>query len=84
MPEETLKSYLAHFTNEITYCRQVMDSEALSTLRGGLNINTLFWRDVRNRKPATYDEMVEMMRVEIVNKEMIKHCNRAAQGLLPQ
>ncbi|XP_022859618.1 uncharacterized protein LOC111380322 [Olea europaea var. sylvestris] len=59
--------------------------EALSALKDGLNMNTLFWMDLCSKNPATYDELVEMMRVEIVNKEMIDHQNHAAQGLpLPQ
>ncbi|CAI9762901.1 unnamed protein product [Fraxinus pennsylvanica] len=78
---ETLKSYLARFTDEITYCEQVTDKEALSAPKGGLNMNTLFWRNVRSKNPSTYDELVEMMKVEIVNEEMINHRNRAAQGL---
>ncbi|XP_022857368.1 uncharacterized protein LOC111378408 [Olea europaea var. sylvestris] len=82
-PGETLKSYLTRFTDEITYCEQVTDREALSALKGGLNMNTLFWRDVRSKHPATYDALVEMMRVEIVSREMIDHRNRAAQGLPP-
>lgn len=80
---ETLKNYLARFTDEITYCEQVTDKEALSALKGGLNMNTLFWRDVRSKNLSTYDELVEMMKVEIVNEEMIDHRNRAAQWLPP-
>lgn len=40
--DENLKSYLTRFTNEMTYCEQVIDREALSALRRGLNMNTLF------------------------------------------
>ncbi|XP_022899196.1 uncharacterized protein LOC111412489 [Olea europaea var. sylvestris] len=47
-PGEMLKSYLAKFTDEITYCEHLTDREALSTLKGGLNMNTLFLRDVRH------------------------------------
>lgn len=43
---KTLKSYLAQFTNEMTYCEQVTKREALLALKGGLNMNTIFWRDV--------------------------------------
>ncbi|CAI9763835.1 unnamed protein product [Fraxinus pennsylvanica] len=43
---ETQKSYLARFSDEKTYCEQVTDKEALSAMKGGLNMNTLFWRDV--------------------------------------
>ncbi|XP_022868501.1 uncharacterized protein LOC111388069 [Olea europaea var. sylvestris] len=39
---ESLKSFLSRFTDEMTYCVQVTDREALSALRGGLNMNTLF------------------------------------------
>lgn len=37
-PEETLKSFLAHFTNEMTYFMQVTDREAILALRAGLNV----------------------------------------------
>ncbi|XP_022880865.1 uncharacterized protein LOC111398161 [Olea europaea var. sylvestris] len=69
--------------DEITYCEQVTDREALSVLKGGLNMNTLFWRDIRSKNPPTYDELVETMRVEIISKVMIDHRNRAVQGLPP-
>lgn len=44
-------------------------------------MNTLFQWDVRNKNPVTYDELVKMIRVEIVIEEMIDHRNRVAQGL---
>lgn len=59
----------------MTYCERVMNREALSALRGGLNMNTLSWRDVRNQNPTTCDVLVEMMRSEIENKELIDHYN---------
>ncbi|XP_022852948.1 uncharacterized protein LOC111374508 [Olea europaea var. sylvestris] len=58
-------------------------NQYLSSLKGGHNINTLFWKDVPSKNPATYDELVEMMRMEIVSEEMIDHRNNAAQGLPP-
>lgn len=67
-----MKSYLAQFTNERTYCEQVTDREVLSALRRGLNINILFWMDVRNKNPTSYNAM---MRSEIVNEELIDHRN---------
>lgn len=80
---ETLKNYLARFTDEIIYCEQIADKEALLALNGGLNMSNLFWRDVRNKNPVTYNELVEMMRVEIVNEEMIDHRNGTMKGLWP-
>lgn len=44
-------------------------------------MNTLFWRDVRNKNPTTYDALVEMMRSEIVNEKLIDHRNRTSMGL---
>lgn len=46
-------------------------------------MNTLILRDVHNMNPTTYDELVEMIKVEIVNEKMIDHRNMAVQGLLP-
>lgn len=77
-PGGTLKNCLTRFTEEITYCEQVTDRKALSALKEGLNLNTLFWRDVWSRNLTSYDELVEIMRVEIVNEEMIDHRNHAA------
>lgn len=45
-PRKTMKSFLSHFIDEMTYYVQVTDREALSVLWGGPNMNTLFWRDV--------------------------------------
>lgn len=46
-------------------------------------MNTLFWRDVQNQYPTTYDVLLEMMRREIINEELIEHRNRASRGLPP-
>lgn len=52
---------------------QVTDREMLSTFRGGLNMSTFFMRDVRNQDTASYDALLEMMRREIINDELINH-----------
>lgn len=80
---KTLKSYLERFTDKMTYCEQVTDREALSSLREGLNINTLFWRDVRNKNLTTYDGLVKMMKSEIVNEKLINHRNQTSMELPP-
>lgn len=59
----------------MTYCEQVLDREALSILRGGLNMNTIFWRDVRIKNPTIYDVLLKMIRSEIVDEELIDYCN---------
>ncbi|XP_022883391.1 uncharacterized protein LOC111400197 [Olea europaea var. sylvestris] len=61
---KTMKSYLTRFTDKITYCEKVTDREALSALKGGLNMNTLFWRGAQSKNPGTYDELVEMIRAD--------------------
>lgn len=45
-------------------------------------MKTLFSTDVCNKNPTTYDQLVEMMRDEIVSREMIDHRNRIVSGLL--
>lgn len=82
---ETPKSYLTRFTDEMTYCAQVTDREALLALKRGLNINTFFWTDVWNRNPNSTINyaLVEMMRSEIVREKPIDHRNRTSLGLLP-
>lgn len=34
-------------------------------------MDPLFWMDVRNKNPKAYDDLVKMMKVEIVNEEII-------------
>lgn len=80
---EALKTFLSRFTDEMTYCVQVTDREALTALRGGLDMNSLFWRDVQNKDPTTYDALLEMIRQEILNEELKDHRNRASRGLPP-
>lgn len=79
---ETLKNYLARFTDEITYYEQVTDRDEFSALKGGLNMKILFC-DVWSKNLATYNKLVEMMRTEIVNEKMIDHKNHVVQGLPP-
>lgn len=50
------------FTDEITYCMQVIDREPLTVLRGGLDMNSFLWRDVQNKDLASYDALLEMIR----------------------
>lgn len=78
---ENLKSFLSWFTNEMMYCVQVTNCEALSTLLESLKVNTLFSRDVQNKDPTMYDALLKMMRREIINEELIDHRNRANKGL---
>lgn len=59
----------------MTYFEQINNKEALSSLREDLNINTLFWMDVRNKNSTNYDASVEMKISEIVNEKFIYHHN---------
>lgn len=43
-------------------------------------MNTVCWRDMQNKNSTTYDEVVEVIGIEIVNEEMIDHRNNVAQG----
>lgn len=36
-------------------------------------MNSLFWRDFQNKDPTRYDALQEMIRQEIVNKELRDH-----------
>ncbi|KAL2506291.1 Uncharacterized protein Adt_21912 [Abeliophyllum distichum] len=44
-------------------------------------MNHPFWRDVRNKNPTTFDQLVEMIMEEITNENMILHRNRG--GVAP-
>ncbi|KAL2503835.1 Uncharacterized protein Adt_19456 [Abeliophyllum distichum] len=63
------------------FCERITDAEALSALKGGLDMNHPFWRDVRNKNPTTFDQLVEMIMEEITNENMILHRNRG--GVAP-
>ncbi|KAL2533422.1 Ribonuclease H [Abeliophyllum distichum] len=78
---EPLQSYLSRFNEEMLFCETITDAEALSALKGGLDMNHPFWRDVRNKNPTTFDQLVEMIMEEITNENMILHRNRG--GVAP-
>ncbi|KAL2542883.1 Ribonuclease H [Abeliophyllum distichum] len=78
---EPLQSYLSRFNEEMLFCERITDAEALSALKGGLDMNHPFWRDVRNKNPTTFDQLVEMIMEEITNENMILHRNRG--GVAP-
>ncbi|KAL2480677.1 Uncharacterized protein Adt_33643 [Abeliophyllum distichum] len=63
------------------FCERIADAEALSVLRGGLDMNFSFWRDVRNKNPTMFDQLVEMITEEITNENMILHRN--CEGVAP-
>lgn len=81
---KTLKSYLARFTDEMTYCKQVTDSEAPLALRGGFNMNTLFLERCMESEPNHLDVLMKMIKSEIVNEELIDHHNRTFRGPSPR
>ncbi|KAL2532356.1 Uncharacterized protein Adt_05707 [Abeliophyllum distichum] len=63
------------------FCERITDAEALSVLKAGLDMNLPFWRDVRNKNPTIFDQLVEMITEEITNENMILHRNRG--GVAP-
>ncbi|KAL2479584.1 Retrotrans gag domain-containing protein [Abeliophyllum distichum] len=73
---EPLQSYLSRFNEEILFYERITNAEALSALKGGLDMNHPFWRDVRNKNPTTFDQLVELITEEITNENMILHRNR--------
>ncbi|KAL2504798.1 Uncharacterized protein Adt_20419 [Abeliophyllum distichum] len=72
---EPLQSYLSSFNKEMLFCKRITEAKALSVLKGGLDTNLPFWRDVRNKNPTTFDQLVEMITEEITNENMILHRN---------
>ncbi|KAL2481184.1 Uncharacterized protein Adt_34150 [Abeliophyllum distichum] len=73
---EPLQSYLSCFNEEMLFCKRITDDEALSALKGGLDMNLPFWRDVRNKNSITFDKLVEIITQKITNENMILHRNR--------
>ncbi|KAL2492131.1 Uncharacterized protein Adt_27759 [Abeliophyllum distichum] len=78
---EPLQSYLSRFNKEVLFCERITDVEALSVLKGGLDMNLPFWRDVRNKNPTMIDQLGEMITEEITNENMILHRNNV--GVAP-
>lgn len=52
---KTLKIYLVRFTDKMNYFEHVTIRKPISALKVGLNINTLFRRDERDKSPTIYD-----------------------------
>ncbi|KAL2542750.1 Uncharacterized protein Adt_03728 [Abeliophyllum distichum] len=77
---DPLQSYLSRFSEEMPFCERITNAEALSSLKEGLDLNLLFWRDVRNKNPTTFDQLVEMITEKITNENMILHRNRREVG----
>ncbi|KAL2471419.1 Uncharacterized protein Adt_39555 [Abeliophyllum distichum] len=73
---EPLQSYLNRFNEDMLFCKREFDVEALSTFKGDLNMSLLFWKDVQNNNPTTFDQLVEMITEEITKDNMILHRNR--------
>ncbi|KAL2497092.1 Retrotrans gag domain-containing protein [Abeliophyllum distichum] len=73
---EPLQSYLSRFNEEMLFCERITDAEVLSELKGGLDMNLPFWRDVLNKNPTMFDQLVEMITEEITNENMILHKSR--------
>lgn len=67
----------------IQLLQDITDREALTALSGGLDINSLFLRDVQNKELTSYDALLEMIKRVIINKDLKDHRNRANQGLPP-
>ncbi|KAL2480510.1 Uncharacterized protein Adt_33476 [Abeliophyllum distichum] len=78
---EPLQSYLSCFNEEMMFFERIFNVEAFSALKGGLDMNLPFWRDVRNKNLATFDQLVEMITEEITNENVILHQNRG--GVAP-
>ncbi|KAL2517982.1 Integrase catalytic domain-containing protein [Abeliophyllum distichum] len=73
---EPLQSYLSHFNKEMLFYERITNAKALSALKGVLDMNLPFWRDVCNKNPATFDQLVEMITEEITNENIVLHRNR--------
>lgn len=43
------------------------------TIRERLDMNSIFWRDVQNKDPTSYDALLEMIKQEIINEKVRDH-----------
>ncbi|KAL2552479.1 uncharacterized protein Fot_06098 [Forsythia ovata] len=43
-----------------------------SALNGGLDMSSIFWRDVRSQKLREYNALVDLMKEEILSEEMAR------------
>ncbi|KAL2487008.1 Uncharacterized protein Adt_31764 [Abeliophyllum distichum] len=78
---EALQSYPSHFNDEMLFYERITDAEAFFALKGGLDMNFHFWRDVRNKNSTMFDQLVKMITEEITNENMILYRNRG--GVAP-
>ncbi|KAL2542078.1 Uncharacterized protein Adt_03056 [Abeliophyllum distichum] len=76
---ESLKSYLARFTEEMHNCKNITEVEMFTTFKEGLDVGSMFWRDVRNWKPRDYNALVDLINEEIISKEMARARDNHAQ-----
>ncbi|KAL2532280.1 Ribonuclease H [Abeliophyllum distichum] len=80
---EPLQSYLSCFNKEMLFCKRISNAEAHSALKEILDMNLLFWRYVRNKSLATFDQLVEMITKKITNENMILYRNRGGVAPYP-
>ncbi|KAL2480206.1 Retrotrans gag domain-containing protein [Abeliophyllum distichum] len=64
---ESLKSYLARFN-----CENITEAKMFSALKGGLEMRSMFWRNVRSRNPREYNALLDMMKEKIISEEMAR------------
>ncbi|KAL2489497.1 hypothetical protein Fot_42789 [Forsythia ovata] len=51
-------------------CENITEVEMFFVLKGGLDMSSMFWRDVWSRKPHDYNALVGLMKEEIISEEV--------------
>ncbi|KAL2514581.1 hypothetical protein Fot_28552 [Forsythia ovata] len=77
--DKSLKNYLARFTEEMHNCKSITKVLMFSTLKGGLDMCSMLWRDVQSRKHHDYNALVDLMKKEIISDEMARARDSHAQ-----
>ncbi|KAL2486538.1 Uncharacterized protein Adt_31294 [Abeliophyllum distichum] len=57
---------------EMHNCQNIIEAEMFSVLKGGIEMRSMFWRDVQSQKPRDYNSLVDMMKEEIISEEMAR------------
>ncbi|KAL2520977.1 hypothetical protein Fot_24900 [Forsythia ovata] len=70
---EFVKSYFNRFQNELIVVESISDEKALDALWNVLRMETIFWRDVQNKRHQTYNQFVDLIKAEIQMEETIEN-----------
>ncbi|KAL2466360.1 Retrotrans gag domain-containing protein [Abeliophyllum distichum] len=70
---ESVKIYFNRFQNKSITVELILDEKSLDALWNRQRMETMCWRDVRNKNPQTYNKLVDLIKEEIQTVERIEN-----------